>query len=119
MRAGPDRSDGHEPREIVQPEATPALENRGHGDTPPLDIERYRRYLDGMNLSETQEREMLQALWSVLSAFVDLAFGVDSVHLARPQVKDEAEASSHTDNAAEPIESAHQPGNHVAKEVKP
>lgn len=62
---------------------------------------------------------MLQALWSILSAFVDLAFGVDSVHLARPQVRDEAEASSHTDNAAELIESAHQPGNPMVKEIEP
>jgi hypothetical protein len=63
----------------------------------PLEIEFYRGYLDGMNLSEAAE--MLRALWSILSAFVDLGFGVDSVHLARPQVRDEA--ASETDNAAE------------------
>lgn len=63
--------------------------NLSYRETLPLDIERYRRYLDGMNLSEAQTAEMLRALWSILSAFVDLGFGVDSAHLARPQVRDE------------------------------
>jgi len=80
-----------------------------------LDVERYRAYLDGMDLSDAQVTEMLNALWSILSAFVDVAFGVDSVHLARPQAK---EGRSETDIAAEYSTPAQQPGNHATKDIR-
>lgn len=80
-----------------------------------LDVERYRAYLDGMDLSDPQAADMLNALWSILSTFVDVAFGVDSVHLARPQAKD---GHSETDTAAEYSTPAQQPGNHAAKDIR-
>ncbi|MGC1951653.1 MAG: hypothetical protein WA970_03540 [Gammaproteobacteria bacterium] len=78
------------------------------GDTsipgaPPLDIEQYRKHLDGLDLSEAQATELLETLWSILSAFVDQAFGVDSVLLARPQHQD---GTAETDAAAEKTLSA-------------
>jgi hypothetical protein len=72
-------------------------------ETLPLDIERYRAHLDGLDLSEAQAAELLQTLGSILSAFVDQAFGVDSVLLARPQHQD---GTAETDAAAKKSPSA-------------
>ena len=55
---------------------------------PPLDLERYREHLRGLDLSDAQAAELLETLRSILSAFVDQAFGVDSILLARPQHQD-------------------------------
>lgn len=52
------------------------------------DLREYLPYLGDTNLSEDQKIELLQTLWSIISAFVDQGFGVDSVHLARPQHQD-------------------------------
>jgi len=75
---------------------------------PSLDIERYRAHLNGLDLSEAQATELLQTLQSILSAFVDQAFGVDSVLLARPQHQD---GPAETDAAAKRSPSAQLPGN--------
>jgi hypothetical protein len=71
--------------------------------SPSLDIERYRSHLSGLDLSEAQAAELLETLRSILSAFVDQAFGVDSVLLARPQHQD---GPAETDAAAEKTPSA-------------
>lgn len=94
---------------------TPSLQNPAQGGRLRLDVERYRHHLDGLNLSEAQATEMLNALWSLLSAFVDLGFGVDSVHLALPQSK---EGALKTDATAETVISAQQPGIHAVKEPR-
>lgn len=41
-----------------------------------VDIERYQAYLEGSGLSEAQKEEFIQALWSIVVAFVELGFGV-------------------------------------------
>ncbi|MCV0370513.1 hypothetical protein [Filomicrobium sp.] len=41
-----------------------------------VDVEKYQAYLDDPNLSEEQKEEFLQAIWSIMVAFVDLGFGV-------------------------------------------
>lgn len=70
---------------------------------PLLDLERYREHLDGLDLSEAQAAELLETLRSILSAFVDQAFGIDSVLLARPQHQD---GPAETDAAAKRSPSA-------------
>ncbi len=52
------------------------------GATVRVDLDRYLPYLDDTDLTETQKREMIGALWRVMAAFVDLGFGVDPVQLA-------------------------------------
>jgi hypothetical protein len=84
--------------EAVAPDADTSIP-----DSPPLNIERYRSHLNGLDLSEAQATELLETLWSILSAFVDQAFGVDSVLLARPQHQD---GTAETDAAAEKTLSA-------------
>lgn len=62
------------------------------------DLREYLPYLDDTYRSEDQKLELLQTLRSILSAFVDQGFGVDSVLLARPQHHD---GTTETDAAAE------------------
>ena len=46
----------------------------------------YLAFLDDTNLSEAQKIELLQTLWSIMSAFVDLAFGTDPVQQTLPSL---------------------------------
>ncbi len=44
----------------------------------PLDLNKYRPYLDGFDLTDTQKTAMIEALWSIAEAVTDLAYGVHS-----------------------------------------
>lgn len=59
------------------------------------DLREYLAYLDDTNLSEAQKIELLQALWSIMSACVDLAFGADPVQQSLPS----SAASQDTDDS--------------------
>jgi translation elongation factor EF-1beta len=41
-----------------------------------VNVEKYQVFLDDSGLSEKQKEEFLQALWTIIVAFVDLGFGV-------------------------------------------
>ncbi len=47
--------------------------------TLPFDAARYLEYTDEFDMTEAQKVEFLRTLWDIMSAFVDLGFGVDSV----------------------------------------
>ena len=47
-----------------------------------VDYEKYAHLLDDPDLSEDQKREFLQAVWNIITNFVDLGFGVHPVQLA-------------------------------------
>ena len=67
------------------------------------DLREYLAFLDDTNLSEAQKIELLQTLWSIMSAFVDLAFGTDPVQQTLPSLA----AGQHegpTGSAATPAE---------------
>lgn len=57
-------------KEAIQPESMGPL---------PFDPEKYLNYIDDPHLTDVQKTEFLQTLWTIMSAFVDLGFGVDSV----------------------------------------
>ncbi len=57
-------------RDATQPKAMGPL---------PFNPEKYLSYIDDPHLTDTQKTEFLQTLWTIMSAFVDLGFGVDSV----------------------------------------
>jgi hypothetical protein len=40
-----------------------------------LDIEKYRQYVAGYDLSEQEQTELIQTVWTILESFVDQAFG--------------------------------------------
>jgi len=46
------------------------------------DLREYLPCLANTDLSETQKLEMLRTVWSIMSTFVDLAFGADPVQQA-------------------------------------
>lgn len=79
-------------------EPSPLAQAATGGRASEEDLREYLPYLDDTNFSEDQKLELLQTLRSILSAFVDQGFGVDSVHLARPQHQD---GTAETDAAAE------------------
>lgn len=43
-----------------------------------LDLNKYRPYLDGFDLTEDQKTAMIEVLWSIAEAVTDLAYGVHS-----------------------------------------
>lgn len=51
-----------------------------------IDWKRYEAYLAEADLSEAEKRQFLEALWSIVVAFVDLGFEVHPVQIACGQV---------------------------------
>lgn len=49
----------------------------------PPDIEKYRRYVDGFDLSEERKVELIHTVWAIMESFVDRAFGLHPVQLCR------------------------------------
>ncbi len=47
-----------------------------------LNVDDYRQYVEALNLSEEQEQELLQTLWTIIVSFVDLGFGIEPVQQA-------------------------------------
>lgn len=47
-----------------------------------FDLAKYVGYLDGSDLSGAQETELLQTLWKIVTAFVDLGYGLHPVQQA-------------------------------------
>ena len=45
----------------------------------PLDVKKYQSHLEDFDMTEEQKLELLETLWSIMAAFVDLGFGRDSV----------------------------------------
>lgn len=45
----------------------------------PLDLEKYRPYVDHFDLSDAQKAELIQTVWSMMESFVDQAFGTHPV----------------------------------------
>lgn len=40
------------------------------------DLEKYRPYLDGYDMTEAQKDEFIHTLWTIMEAFADRAFGL-------------------------------------------
>jgi hypothetical protein len=70
----------------------------GRAPAPGFDPERYRHHLEGLAITPEQEAEFLAALWSVMTAFVDLGFGVDSVQRLFPAMIENAGAGTEDDS---------------------
>tara|TARA_B100000683_G_scaffold218842_1_gene215236 strand:- start:75 stop:317 length:243 start_codon:yes stop_codon:yes gene_type:complete len=43
------------------------------------DLDRYRHFLDGADMTEAQKAEFLETLWGIVGTFVGQAFGTDPV----------------------------------------
>ena len=52
-----------------------------------IDIEKYQAYLDHSGMDDAQKEEWLNALWTIIVAFVDLGFGVHPAQQACGQLE--------------------------------
>ena len=50
-------------------------------DASGADLSEFAPYLDGFDLTEAQQQELLQALWSIMSAFADFGFGIEPTQM--------------------------------------
>ncbi len=74
------------------------LDQHSNATTPPicndgeqqliaqLDMDDYRDDLKNLDLTPEQEAELLTRLWEMMKSFVELGFGVDSMHLILPEI---------------------------------
>jgi len=84
--------------EIVgRTEAAPA------GSDAPFEEEKYLPELENADLTDEQKSELLQALWSIMKTFVDLGFGVNSIHRFLPEL-----AAESSESEADRVESENQ-----------
>jgi len=58
-------------------------------DSPSFDPDDYRAELAAFDLTEEQANALLGTLWEIMKAFVELGFGVDSIHRFLPVPGDE------------------------------
>lgn len=61
--------------------ATPAFARSG-APALTLDFEKYRKFLAGAGLTEAQERQLIEAHWEVIVAFVSMGFNIHPVQQA-------------------------------------
>lgn len=61
-----------------------------------LDVSEYAGELEGISLTEAQERELLETLWSIMGSFVQLGFEVDILQLFVPDKDSDAVESKDT-----------------------
>ena len=55
--------------------------------------EDYRHHLSELDLSEDQKDELLKTLWHIMSTFVDIGWGVDTVQMFLPELFDQSSQS--------------------------
>ena len=63
-----------------------------------VDVGKYQGYLDDPSLSDAQKEEILRALWIIISAFVELGFGVHPAQQACGQLEQELDLDRRLDS---------------------
>lgn len=76
-----------------------------------VDVQKYQAYLDDPELSDAQKEEFLQALWSIVVAFVELGFGVHPLQEVCGQ--NEKSVCDSANTGADKVESEH------SKKIRP
>jgi hypothetical protein len=61
-------------------------DNTSSAAAPVLDLERYIPEVEAQFDSEEEAIEFLRTLWNIMCAFVDLGWGVGSIHFAFPEL---------------------------------
>jgi len=61
------------------------------------EYEKYRPLLDGLNLSQEKEDELVYAVWSMMKSFVDASVGDDPIQLAMEQKKNKSGQNRQTE----------------------
>ena len=71
-----------------------------------LNVDTYRAHIEEFDLTEEQTAELLGALWEIMKAFVDLGFGVDSIHHFVPALSDASRALKNAEVESKDIDFA-------------
>ena len=64
---------------VPEPKEAETVPNTALLETLPLDVKKYQSHMEEFDLTEEQKAELLETLWSIMAAFVDLGFGTDAV----------------------------------------
>ena len=54
----------------------------------PIDLNKYRPYVDDFDLTEEEKLELMHTVWSMMESFVDQAFGLHPVQQCNGQDKE-------------------------------
>jgi len=67
--------------------------------------EDYRHHLGDLDLTEDQQDELLKTLWHIMSTFVDIGWGVDTVQMFLPELFDQSSQSALADDSQDALDS--------------
>jgi len=86
----------------------PTPQDASHSAVPKFDPAKYASHVDDLDLTPAQQEDVLRALWKIMTGFVDMGFGVESVQNFLPELGKlssefrknalDIEDSKHTDN---------------------
>ncbi len=60
-------------------------QNTGRPLSVGIDVEKYQSYLDDVDLSDEQKKELLEALWMIMRTFIDIGFGLHPLQQVLPE----------------------------------
>jgi hypothetical protein len=64
----------------------PTPQDASHSALPKFDPARYATHVDDLDLTPAQQEDVLRALWTIMTGFVDMGFGVESVQNFLPEL---------------------------------
>ena len=93
-------------------ELTEAVEKAASSQAKPsleIDMARYQAYLDDPALTPDQKTEVIEALWTIITAFVQLGFGVHPTQLACGKTRTELEHAGFSESTEVQLGHSKQP----------
>ncbi len=78
-----------------------------------VDLERYQAFLDDPSLSRDRKFEIITAFWSVITAFVELGFGVHPVQQACGKPGSKLENAGFSESTEVQLDQRKQPEEHT------
>ena len=76
----------------LEPQETESIEDQ----VPPLefDWQEFTDFFEGSDLSEAEQQEFLETLWSIIVHFVDLGFGLNPIQILCEQIGENPSSES-------------------------
>jgi hypothetical protein len=71
------------------------------------DLSKYETYLEGLNVTPEQKRELLAVLWKIMTAFADAGFGLEPSQLICGWIEESHARGA--DATADVVQSSHKP----------
>ena len=70
-----------------------------------VDVERYQSYLDDPEMTDAERRQVIEALWIIVSSFVELGFQVHPTQQACGKVENALDVAGNSDSTE--VQSVH------------